>query len=98
MTFHQNKIIRILVVDDHALIFDGLRGCLAPFPEFEVVGYVEDGLAVYEQCHKLQPDLVLMDLKLPGMDGLDAIRQLRQRWESLCIIMLTATEEEKKAR
>ncbi|BAJ02234.1 two component system response regulator [Shewanella violacea] len=98
MTFGQYKSISILVVDDHSLIFDGLRSCLAPYSELELVGFVEDGLAVYEQCLKLKPDLVFMDLKLPGMSGFDVIRQLRQRWPEMMIIMLTATVEEKSAR
>lgn len=98
MTFGQYKAIKILVVDDHSLIFDGLKGCLAPYPELDLVGFVEEGLAVYEQCLKLKPDLVFMDLKLPGMSGFEVIRQLRQRWPELMIIMLTATVEEKSAR
>ncbi|ABX49414.1 two component transcriptional regulator, LuxR family [Shewanella baltica OS195] len=98
MAFSHGKVINILVVDDHSLIFDGLRGCLAPYPELNLIGSVEDGLAVYEKCLKLRPDLVFMDLKLPGMGGLDVIRQLRQRWPEMMIIMLTGTIEEKSAR
>ncbi|MPY24000.1 two component system response regulator [Shewanella psychropiezotolerans] len=98
MTFGQYKAINILVVDDHSLIFDGLCSCLAPYSELNLVGFVEDGLAVYEQCLKLTPDLVFMDLKLPGMSGFDVIRQLRQRWPEMMIIVLTATVEEKSAR
>lgn len=95
MEFSHGKVINILVVDDHSLIFDGLLGCLAPYPELNLIGSVEDGLAVYEKCLKLRPDLVFMDLKLPGMGGFDVIRQLRQRWPEMMIIMLTATVEEK---
>ncbi|MEN8617878.1 two component system response regulator [Shewanella baltica] len=98
MEFSHGKVINILVVDDHSLIFDGLLGCLAPYPELNLIGSVEDGLAVYEKCLKLRPDLVFMDLKLPGMGGFDVIRQLRQRWPEMMIIMLTATVEEKSAR
>ncbi|MFV9997726.1 MAG: two component system response regulator [Arsenophonus endosymbiont of Dermacentor nuttalli] len=92
------KRIKIVVVDDHDLIFDGLKSCLAPYSDLELVGFVTDGLGVYDACLKLQPDLVIMDLSLPGMSGVEAIRQLRKRWPKLMVIVLTASEEERKAR
>ncbi|MCL1076972.1 two component system response regulator [Parashewanella spongiae] len=98
VAFDQVKPTRILVVDDHSLIFDGLNSCLAPYQNMQLVGFVADGLGVYQECLKLQPDLVFMDLKLPKMNGLEVIRQLKQRWPNMLIIMLTAVAEEKSAR
>ncbi|MGB0893401.1 MAG: two component system response regulator [Parashewanella sp.] len=98
MAFEQKNPLRILVVDDHSLIFDGLNSCLAPYPELQLVGFVSDGLSVYQECIKLQPDMIFMDLKLPKMNGLEVIAQLRHRWPKIMIIMLTAVAEEKSAR
>lgn len=98
MTFGDYLHVKILVVDDHDLIFDGLKNCLSPYPSLELVGFVNDGLEAYEQCLKLNPDLTFMDLSLPGMSGVEAIRQLRKRWPEMMIIVLTASEEEHKAR
>ena len=98
MTFGDYLHVKILVVDDHDLIFDGLKNCLSPYPDLELVGFVNDGLEAYEQCLKLNPDLTFMDLSLPGMSGVEAIRQLRKRWPEMMIIVLTASEEEHKAR
>ena len=98
MTFGEYSHLKILVVDDHDLIFDGLKSCLSPYPNLELVGFVTDGLGVYEECLKLKPDMVFMDLNLPGMSGVEAIRQLRKRWPDMMIIVLTASEEERKAR
>ncbi|WP_299008313.1 two component system response regulator [uncultured Shewanella sp.] len=98
MTFTNKNITKLFVVDDHSLIFDGLRGFLSSYPEFEFVGFAENGLCVYDNCLKLQPDLIFIDLKLPGMSGIDVIRQLRQRWPEMMIIVLTASVDEKSAR
>jgi len=86
--------LRVLIVEDHTLLIDGLRNLLAVQPRYEIVGAISDGLAVYEACQRLQPDLVLLDLGLPGMDGIDIIHQLRRRWETLRIVVVTASTEE----
>lgn len=98
MKFGDYNLIRIVVVDDHDLIYDGLRSCFAPYPSLQLIGFVDDGLSVYEECLKLKPDMVFVDLNLPGMSGIEAIRQLRKRMPKLMIIVLTAHEEERKAR
>lgn len=98
MTFGECSQLKILVVDDHDLIFDGLKSCLAPYSNLKLVGFVADGLSVYEECLKQKPDMVFMDLNLPGMSGVEAIRQLRKRWPEMIIIVLTASKEEIKAR
>ncbi|MBZ6066172.1 two component system response regulator [Aeromonas schubertii] len=90
--------LRVLIVEDHALLIDGIRNLLANQPRYDVVGAVSDGLAVYEACQRLTPDMVLLDLGLPGMDGIDVIHQLRRRWESLRIVVVTASSEERRGR
>ncbi|BEE11272.1 two component system response regulator [Aeromonas dhakensis] len=90
--------LRVLIVEDHALLIDGIRNLLANQPRYVVVGAVSDGLAVYEACQRLTPDIVLLDLGLPGMDGIDVIHQLRRRWESLRIVVVTASSEEHRGR
>lgn len=87
--FHRS----ILIVEDHSLLADGIRSLLSTQPQYQVVGTVADGLQVYEACQRLQPDLVLLDLALPGMDGIDVIRQLRRRWGELKIVIFTAATE-----
>ncbi|WP_312978169.1 two component system response regulator [Atlantibacter sp.] len=90
--------LRVLIVEDHALLIDGIRNLLTNQPRYDVVGAVSDGLAVYEACQKLTPDMVLLDLGLPGMDGIDVIHQLRRRWEALRIVVVTASSEERRGR
>lgn len=85
--------LRVVIVEDHALLIDGLRTLLASQPRYEVVGEVSDGLQVYAACQRLSPDLVLLDLGLPGMDGVDVIHQLRKRWDDLRIVVVTASTE-----
>lgn len=90
--------LRILIVEDHALLIDGIRNLLTNQPRYEVVGAVRDGLAVYEACQRLTPDMVLLDLGLPGMNGIDVIHQLKRRWETLRIVVVTASSEERLGR
>ena len=67
--------IRILITDDHGVIRAGLRALLAGIPELEVVGEASDGLEVLRKVEKLKPDIVLMDLSMPNMGGIEATRQ-----------------------
>ncbi|PHV11490.1 two component system response regulator [Chitinimonas sp. BJB300] len=90
--------LRVLIVEDHSLLIDGLRNLLAAQGRYEVVGEVTDGLQVYEACQRLEPDLILLDLSLPGMDGIDVIHQLHKRWETLRIVVVTASNEEHRGR
>lgn len=89
---------RILLVEDHLLLSDGIRSLLSSVPSYQVVGEVCDGLQVYQACQQLMPDLVLLDLGLPGMDGIDIIRQLKQRWQEMTIVVITADAAEHRAR
>lgn len=98
MRYAASTTVSVLIVEDHTLLVDGIRNLLAGQPRYQVVGAVSDGLKVYEACQRLTPDLVLLDLGLPGMDGVDVIHQLRRRWESLRIAVVTACTEEHRSR
>jgi len=86
--------IRLLLVDDQRLMRDGLRTLLEFEGDFEVVGEAENGreaLAVYE---KRQPDVVLMDVRMPVMDGVEATHRLQQRWPDARVIILTTFDDD----
>lgn len=88
---------RILVVEDHSLLSDGIRSLLSSVPSYRVVGEIDDGLQVYAACQQLQPEIVVLDLGLPGMDGIDVIHQLKRRWPALLVVVLTAEAAEHRA-
>ncbi|NRQ39992.1 response regulator transcription factor [Nonomuraea sp. NN258] len=71
--------MRVLIADDHPIVRDGLRAALGGEPDLEIVGEAGDGAAAVRLAAELRPDLVLMDLRMPGMDGVTAIRELRAR-------------------
>ena len=81
--------IRLLIVDDHPVVRTGLQGMLAGQPDFEVVGEAADGAEAVILSERLHPDVVLMDLRMPGMDGVTAIRHIRARHPEVHILVLT---------
>ena len=81
--------IRLLIVDDHPVVRDGLRGIFDGDPEFEVVGEAEDGPAGVDAADRLRPDVILMDLRMPGGDGAGAIRELAARSNPARVLVLT---------
>ena len=81
--------IRLLIVDDHPVVRDGLRGMFAGDAEFEVVGEAADGAAAVAAATTLRPDVILMDLRMPGVDGATAIRQLAERGVTSRVLVLT---------
>ncbi|ELI8099647.1 two component system response regulator [Yersinia enterocolitica] len=85
---------KLLIVDDHELIINGIKNMLATYPRYQIVGEAENGLDVYNLCRQTEPDIVIIDLGLPGMDGLDVIIQLRRRWPGMKILALTDRHEE----
>ena len=83
-------MIRVLIVDDHAVIREGLRTFLELQDGIEVVGEAGDGTEALEQAEQLEPDVVLMDLVMPRLDGVGAMRQLRERSPQIRVIVLTS--------
>jgi DNA-binding NarL/FixJ family response regulator len=81
--------IRLLIVDDHPVVRDGLSGIFAGDPDFEVVGQAANGVEAVTQAQELRADVVLMDLRMPEMGGVEAIKQLRKRTPSAHVIVLT---------
>ena len=86
--------IRILITDDHGVIRAGLRALLAGIPEIEVVGEASDGLDVLRKTAGLKPDIVLMDLSMPNMGGIEATRRLSQLDPKVRVLILTVHEDE----
>ncbi len=82
-------MIRILICDDQDLVCEGLKGILSTEPEFKIVGVVHDGAEALDVIPACQPDLVLMDLKMPILNGVQATRQIRQQYPQIQILVLT---------
>jgi DNA-binding NarL/FixJ family response regulator len=81
--------IRLLIVDDHPVVRDGLSGMFRGDPDFEVVGEAADGAEAVTRTQALQPDVVLMDLRMPRMDGVSAIAELAKRGLAARVLVLT---------
>jgi DNA-binding NarL/FixJ family response regulator len=89
---------RVLVAEDHAILRDGLRALLSANPDMEVVGEVDNGRDAVRQISSLKPDLVLMDLSMPGTNGMDAIREIKRRYPQIRVLALTAHKNEEYVR
>jgi len=90
------RLLRILLVDDHALLRDGLAGLLNAQPDFEVVGEAQDGAEAVERTAELMPDLVLMDVDMPHMDGLVATERIKSALPYVTVVMLTVHDTDDK--
>lgn len=86
--------IRILIADDHAIVREGIRTLLGSVPDMEVVGEAADGADVVAQTRALKPDVVLMDLIMPGMNGIEAITEITRENPDVRILVLTSFSEE----
>lgn len=88
------KVIRILIVDDHNVVRKGLRAFLLSFDDLELIGEAGSGEQAIQHCLQDAPDVVLMDLVMPGMDGATAARMIRRHNPSIQVIALTSFPEE----
>ncbi len=86
--------VRVLVVDDHALVREGIKSLLHGIPEIAVIGEAEDGLGAIEQARTLRPDVVLMDIGMPKMTGIEATRHIREEMPDVQIVALTIHDSE----
>jgi two-component system response regulator NreC len=85
---------KILIVEDHTILREGLKALLTTNPDIEIAGEAGDGREAIWLVEKLNPDMVLMDLSMPRMDGMQAIREIKRRWPKMKILALTAHKTE----
>ena len=90
--------IRVLIVDDNVAVRSALTTFLPAFDDLELVGEAASGQAAIELCLHTQPDVILMDLSMPGMDGTAAIRAIRGRWPNIQVVALITFQEIHLAR
>ena len=88
--------IRVLLVDDHSLFREGLKNILRSQPDFDVIGEASDGLEAFIKASELLPDLILMDVKMPVCDGLEATQRIKKEFPEITIVILTVSEEDEK--
>ncbi|MEJ2212300.1 MAG: response regulator transcription factor [Anaerolineae bacterium] len=90
-----NKI-RVLLADDHSLFREGLAGILRAQPDFEVVGEAGDGLEAVIKARELKPDLIVLDVCMPGCDGVEATQRIKRELDDIVIVMLTVRDDNEK--
>lgn len=98
MTMRSNGPIRVLIADDHAILRSGLRMLLGAQADMEVVGEASDGAEAVRQAASRQPDVLLLDVSMPGMGGLEALRQIRQRAPGVRALVLSQYDDESYLR
>ena len=89
MTNQERETIRLLICDDQDIVCEGLRAMLAPIPQIDVVGVAKNGIEAVDQTRRLQPDVVLMDLKMPKMNGIQATKAIREQFPDVHVLVLT---------
>lgn len=94
MTEEAKKKLRVLIVDDHTLVRDGLKAILSSFPLIKNIHEATDGKQAVEKALELKPDLVLMDIQMPKMNGLEALKEIKKQLPKTKVIMLTIHGEE----
>jgi DNA-binding NarL/FixJ family response regulator len=88
-----NKPLRLLLVDDHAVVREGIRALLASDPRFEIVGEASEGVGALTAAASLNPDVVVMDISLPGVNGVQATKRLKSQNPSARVVALTVHED-----
>src|SRR5207302_8462064 len=90
----EKKHIRVIIADDHLIVREGLRLILETDPEIELVGDASDGTAAVRLAGEILPDVALVDLCMPGLDGLQAIEQIHAHWPQIALVILTTYHED----
>jgi len=85
--------LRILLADDHAILREGLKALINVHPDMEVVGEAADGKAAYDRTKELHPDVLVMDVSMPNVNGVQATRDVRRQWPNVRVLALTVHEE-----
>jgi len=88
------RTIRILIADDHGVVREGLRAVLGPEPDMEIVGEAATGKKVVELAAELRPDVILMDIQMPGMNGIEATRRILEANPEVGVVVLTMFEDD----
>jgi DNA-binding NarL/FixJ family response regulator len=92
-------MIRVLLVDDHEMVREGLRSLLEMYPDFQVVGEAANGEEALEAVRTLQPSVVVMDINMPKLNGIEATARIKRRYSHVVVVGLSvnASEESRKA-
>jgi DNA-binding NarL/FixJ family response regulator len=85
------SMIRVLIADDHRLFVEALEAILATEPRLEIVGHARNGEEALELALRLEPDVVLMDIAMPVVDGVEATKRIRAKLRKACVLMLTGS-------
>lgn len=89
----QQDTIKVLLVDDHAVVRSGLSAFLMAFEDLELIAEASSGEQAVALCNRFRPDVVLMDLKMPGIGGAEATRRIRENWPDIQVVALTSFKE-----
>ena len=93
-----DKKITIVLADDHKLLTSGMKMLIDTWDEFELAGIADDGKSIVELCDLTEPDIVLMDMKMPVLDGAEAARIIKERHENTKVIAMTAFDDSETVR
>lgn len=86
--------IRVLIVDDHAIVRQGVRSVLANHPDIEVVGEAENAAALFANVSTIRPDIILLDIRMPGQNGIETATRLKRDWPAIKIIILSTYDDD----